>query len=93
MLRSQQGMPEICRFYGIVIRMYFMDHAPPHFHAEYNENEALIAIDSMAVVSGSLPVRARRLVMEWASMHHDELRVAWGRVKRMESPGRIEPLQ
>lgn len=57
MLRSQHGMPEICRFCGIVIRTHFTDHAPPHFHAEYNEDEALIAIDSIAVVSGSLHVR------------------------------------
>ena len=45
-------MPEICRFYGIVIKMYFADHAPPHFHAEYAEHEARIAIDSLAVISG-----------------------------------------
>jgi uncharacterized protein DUF4160 len=48
-------MPEICRFYGIVIKMYFADHAPPHFHAEYAEHEARIAIDSLAVISGKLP--------------------------------------
>ena len=51
-------MPEICRFYGIVIKMYFADHAPPHFHAEYAEQEVRIAIDSLAVISGRLPPRA-----------------------------------
>ena len=55
-------MPEICRFYGIVIKMYFADHAPPHFHAEYAEYEARIAIDTMAVISGKLPPRAMGLV-------------------------------
>jgi len=55
-------MPEICRFYGIVIKMYFADHAPPHFHAEYAEHEARIAIDSLAVISGKLPPRAMGLV-------------------------------
>jgi Domain of unknown function (DUF4160) len=48
-------MPEICRFYGIVIKMYFADHAPPHFHAEYAEHEARIAIGSLAVLSRDLP--------------------------------------
>ena len=57
-------MPEICRFYGIVIKMYFADHAPPHFHAEYAEHEVRIAIDSLAVVSGALPARAMGLVIE-----------------------------
>jgi hypothetical protein len=55
-------MPEICRFYGIVIRMFFADHVPPHFHAEYGEHEARIAIDSLAVLSGRLPPRAMGLV-------------------------------
>ena len=55
-------MPEISRFYGIVIKMYFADHAPPHFHAEYAEYEARIAIGSLAVLSGNLPPRAMGLV-------------------------------
>jgi hypothetical protein len=55
-------MPEICHFYGIVIKMYFADHAPPHFHAEYSEHEARIAINSLAVLSGKLPPRAMGLV-------------------------------
>jgi hypothetical protein len=62
-------MPEICRFYGIVIKMYFADHAPPHFHAEYAEHEARIAIDSLALISGKLPPRAIGLVAEWATLH------------------------
>ena len=62
-------MPEICR-YGIVIKMYFADHAPPHFHAEYAEHEARIAIESLAVISGKLPPRAMGLVAEWATLHH-----------------------
>ena len=61
-------MPEICRFYGIVIKMYFADHAPPHFHAEYAEHEARIAIESLAVISGKLPPRAMGLVAEWATL-------------------------
>jgi hypothetical protein len=50
-------MPEICRFYGIVIKMYFADHVPPHFHAEYAEHEVRIAIESLTALSGTLPPR------------------------------------
>lgn len=66
-------MPEICRFYGIVIKMYFADHAPPRFHAEYAEHEARIAIGSLAVISGRLPPRAMGLVAEWATLHQEDL--------------------
>ena len=67
-------MPEVCRFYGIVIRMYYADHAPPHFHAEYGEYEALIRIEDAGTFSGSLPPRALSMVKEWAGLHRDELR-------------------
>jgi hypothetical protein len=70
-------MPEISRFFGIVIRMFYNDHAPPHFHSEYGEHEALIEIESMVVYAGSLPNRALALVREWATMHRDELRQDW----------------
>jgi hypothetical protein len=55
-------MPEVSRFYGIVIRMYFADHWPPHFHAEYSEHEALIGIEDLRVIAGDLPARAFGLV-------------------------------
>lgn len=86
-------MPELCRFYGIVIRLYTREHAPPHFHAVYVDNEALVGIDSLAILQGALPARARRLVIEWASLHQGELREAWNRAQRMESPGKIDPLE
>jgi hypothetical protein len=85
-------MPEICRFYGIVIKMYFADHAPPHFHAEYAEHEARIAIDSLAVISGKLPARAMGLVVEWATLHQQELSELWARASRLEQLHRIDPL-
>ena len=66
-------MPEISRFYGIVIRMFYNDHLPPHFHAEYGENEALIDINNLAVIAGKLPPRALGLVMEWSSLHQSEI--------------------
>lgn len=85
-------MPEICRFYGIVIKMYFADHAPPHFHAEYAEYEARIAIDSLAVISGRLPARAMGLVAEWTTLHRKELAALWEQARRSEPLQRLEPL-
>ena len=58
-------MPEIARFYGIVIKLFFGDHPPPHFHAIYGEYNALISIESLEVIEGDLPNRAEKLVMEW----------------------------
>ena len=86
-------MPELCRFYGIVVRMYFADHAPPHFHAYYSGDEAVVGIDTLAVLQGRLPPRALGLVTEWASLHSLELLVAWERVMRQEDPGKIAPLK
>ncbi len=85
-------MPELSRFYGIVIRMYFRDHAPPHFHAVYQDDEATVDIASLAVTHGQLPARALGLVMEWAALHQQELNVAWERRTRQEMPGKIDPL-
>ena len=67
-------MPEICRFYGIVIQRYYGDHPPRHFHAVYGEHVAKIAIDTLEIIEGSLPERALRLVREWARLHARELR-------------------
>ena len=57
-------MPEICRFYGIVIRMYFRDHQPPHFHAQYGDREAVVRIEDLRVTEGRLPTRAERMVVK-----------------------------
>ncbi len=85
-------MPELSRFYGIIIRMHFDDHAPPHFHALYGGQEALVSIDSLAILKGELPPRARGLVVEWASLHQADLRAAWNRAVRKQAVGRIDPL-
>lgn len=86
-------MPEISRFYGIVIKMYFGDHLPPHFHAEYGDAQALIDIRTLAIVAGHLPPRALGLVMEWAALHRQDLEAAWDRAVRLEAPGKIDPLR
>ncbi len=69
-------MPELSRFYGIVIRMFFQDHAPAHFHAEYQEFETVIEIESLHIREGELPNKARQLVNEWATLHREELLIA-----------------
>lgn len=85
-------MPEISRFYGIVIKMFFDDHHPPHFHALYGSHEALIAINTLAVIAGHLPPRAMGLVIEWASLHQDALHADWERAKALEPLDKIDPL-
>jgi hypothetical protein len=85
-------MPEISRFYGIVIQIYFGDHLPPHFHARYGGSSAKIEIGSLAVIDGKLPVRALGLVTEWAALHQQELRDAFDRAANMQPPGKIDPL-
>jgi len=86
-------VPEISRFLGIVIRMYFLDHDPPHFHATYGESEALVRITPLGVVRGSLPPRALALVMEWASIRRDALLANWHRLRDDQLPARIAPLE
>ena len=70
-------MPEICRFLGIVITMYFDEHNPPHFHVRYNEYRASIEIESLNVMTGRIPARVRGLVEEWAELHRRELLAMW----------------
>ena len=70
-------MPVISSFYGILIKMYFGDHLPPHFHAEYAEYTAQISINNLGILQGYLPPKALALVIEWASIHQDELMKNW----------------
>lgn len=72
--------------------MYFDDHAPPHFHAEYGSAEALIGIETLTVAAGKLPPRALGLVMEWAALHQDELRALWRRAAALQPLEKIAPL-
>lgn len=86
-------MPTISVFYGIVIQMFWQDHAPPHFHALYAEHEALIDLRNLGVMRGSLPRRAMALVLEWAAEHRDELMEDWELCSRIRTPKPIEPLR
>jgi hypothetical protein len=86
-------MPEVSRFYGIVIQIYYGDHPPPHFHALYSGQVAKIAIESLQVIDGSLPKRALGLVVDWATLHQQELLDAFQRAASLQAPGRIAPLE
>lgn len=85
-------MPRISEFYGIVIAMYFNDHAPPHFHAVYGGHEGVVEIGSLRMLAGSLPIRALRLVREWADLHRSELLANWERARAQEPLSSIEAL-
>jgi len=86
-------VPEISRFFGIVIAVYFDDHNPPHFHARYGDQKVAIEIESLRVLDGELPPRALGLVMEWALLHKSELAEDWELAKMNKSPKKIEPLK
>ncbi|CAA7616607.1 conserved hypothetical protein [Magnetospirillum sp. LM-5] len=85
-------MPTLSTFYGILIQMFWNDHAPPHFHALYAEDEALVDIRTLAVIEGNLPRRALALVLEWAQEHRAELMEDWELCARRQSPKAIAPL-
>lgn len=86
-------MPEISRFYGIIIAMFYGDHNPPHFHARYGKYKVAIRIQDFRILEGTLPPRALGLVIEWAAMHREELMGNWERIQQNQPPERIEPLR
>ncbi len=88
-------MPELCRFLGIVIYMYYKDHAPPHFHAAYAayaEFEITVEIES-GVMTGKFPRRALNLVLEWYSLHKEELATDWSLAQSKQPLKSIDPLE
>jgi hypothetical protein len=87
------AVPELSRFYGIIIRMFYGDHPPPHFHAVYQGEEMKVNINTLEVIEGDMPRRARALVLEWAALHRAELRQAWDLASRNQEPSKIPPLE
>lgn len=85
-------MPEISRFLGIIIAMFYKDHTPPHFHAIYGEYEITVEIDS-GVINGRFPRRALRLVFEWLELHKNELMENWQLVEEKKPLKKIAPLE
>jgi hypothetical protein len=86
-------MPEISRFYGIIIRMYSGDHPPPHFHAIYGEHEAFVEIETGGILFGYIPGTALRLVQLWTDQHRNELRELWEAATQLEPLKKIAPLE
>ncbi|ABW67282.1 DUF4160 domain-containing protein [Desulfosudis oleivorans] len=86
-------MPEISRFYGIIVAMFFGDHNPPHFHARYGDEKVVIEIETLRILEGNLSPRALGLVIEWASQHKTELLQNWELAKSNQAPRKIKPLQ
>jgi hypothetical protein len=89
-------LPEISRFFGIIIRMYTepgVSHHRPHFHAYYQNHVAIYAIDSIELIGGDLPVKQRRLVEAWAELHQGELLENWERLQAGRLPYKVAPLR
>lgn len=86
-------MPTISTFFGILIKMFFDDHNPPHFHVQYGEYKTIIAIESMMVIRGHLPRRALELVLDWVELHQTELLEDWELCHSRQAPKPIPPLQ
>ena len=86
-------MPEISRFFGIVIKMFYEDHNPPHFHAEYGGEKVLIDIRTLSVFAGVLSPRAMGLVIEWATLHQQELMADWEKARAHQELVEIAPLK
>jgi len=85
-------MPTISSFYGIIVRMFFKDHPPPHFHAVYGEHELIVGISPIMILTGAAPPRVRSMVLEWAALHQSELAADWDACQKGLGPAPIAPL-
>ena len=85
-------MPELCRFLGIIIAMYYKEHEPPHFHAKYGNQTGVFSIADLKLIEGYLPKRVISLVLEWAFEHRDELMEDWALAKTQKPLNKIPPL-
>ncbi len=91
-VEQREDMPVISKFYGIVIRMFFIRHFVAHFHAFYGDCELVVGINPLRVLQGYAPVRAREMVLEWAKAHEPELLEAWRCCSAAQPPQPIAPL-
>lgn len=90
--QPEQNVPEISRFLGIVVAMYYNDHEP-HFHARYGGHEIRVNIKSGQVMSGTFPPRARKHILEWLDLHRSALVENWKLARKREPLRKIEPLE
>jgi hypothetical protein len=86
-------MPVLSKFYGIVIRMWFIRSFVAHFHASYGDCELVVALNPLKIIQGDAPRRVRGMVLEWAQLHHAELQEAWRRVGSAQGAQPIQPLE
>ncbi len=86
-------MPEISRFFGLIITMNYNDHPAPHFHVRYGDQKALIAIQSLTMMQGYLSPRALGLVIEWAAQHQAELMQNWTLAQQQAPLNKVKPLE
>jgi Domain of unknown function (DUF4160) len=86
-------MPEISRFFGIIIAMFYNDHPPPHFHVRYGGQRAVVGIEDLALLEGELSPRVLGLVVEWAARHRPELLDNWNQARRQLPLSRVQPLE
>lgn len=84
-------MPEISRFYGIIVYMFFNDHNPPHFHVNYQGYDAIIEIEN-GIVTGQMPRKALKLIYEWLDLHKKDLLKNWQKMRQRKPLSKIEPL-
>jgi hypothetical protein len=80
-------------FYGIIVSMFYEDHAPPHFHVQYAEYKGIIDINRLEMIVGNLPRRALELILDWAELHQNELLQDWDLCQKKMAPNKIEPLK
>lgn len=86
-------MPEISRFFGIIIFLYHREHNPPHFHARYGDNVGVFSIADLELIEGRLPKRVVALVLEWAFAHRPELMADWDLARALRPLSKIQPLE
>lgn len=86
-------MPEISRFFGIIVSIFYDEHNPPHFHARYNEYKITININDLSILEGSFPPRAMGILIEWAMIHRSELKQEWDLAMDQKELFPIEPLK
>ncbi|MFN6463324.1 MAG: DUF4160 domain-containing protein [Nostoc sp. DedVER02] len=86
-------MPEISRFFGMIVTMYYNDHPPPHFHVRYNQQKAIISIETLEILEGKLSSRAFKLILEWATLHQNELMKNWELARDNQILNSVLPLE
>lgn len=86
-------MPIISEFFGIKIYMYWDEHIPPHFHAEYGNYKILVSIQESVVIKGAMPSKQLKLILAWCELHQDELMINWGSALNHGEIKKIEPLR